>query len=293
MAWSMTGCGEGVAADGPSSCRVELRSVNNRFFKLSLRTREGYSGLEGQAEAVIRRRVRRGAVQMTLDLSGPAVQPGRRLDAVQLGAYLDAWQDFCAAHDLPSPLAVDALLGLPGILVDVPPDADSVQQAWPLVSRALELALDGLDRMRKAEGDALAADMRGACAEIRSLADGIRRRVPEVVTAHRERLVERINRLLADRGTTVSEADLAREVALAADRSDIAEELVRLESHVAQFDRLLDDESPGRALDFLAQELGREANTIASKSLDVDIAHAVVEIKARIERLREQAQNVE
>jgi uncharacterized protein (TIGR00255 family) len=221
------------------------------------------------------------------------VQPCRRLDAVQLGAYLDAWQDFCAAHDLPSPLAVDALLSLPGILVDVPPDADSVQQAWPLVSRALELALDGLDRMRKAEGDALAADMRGACAEIRSLADGIRRRVPEVVTAHRERLVERINRLLADRGTTVSEADLAREVALAADRSDIAEELVRLESHVAQFDRLLDDESPGRALDFLAQELGREANTIASKSLDVDIAHAVVEIKARIERLREQAQNVE
>ncbi|NBW86840.1 MAG: DUF1732 domain-containing protein, partial [Planctomycetia bacterium] len=90
-----------------------------------------------------------------------------------------------------------------------------------------------------------------------------------------------------------SEADLAREVALAADRSDIVEELVRLESHVTQFDRLLDDESPGRALDFLAQELGREANTIASKSLDVDIAHAVVEIKARIERLREQAQNVE
>lgn len=293
MAWSMTGCGEGVAADGPSSCRVELRSVNNRFFKLSLRAREGYSGLEGQAEALIRQRVRRGAVQMTLDLSGPAVQPARRLDAVQLGAYLDAWQDFCATHDLPSPRAVDALLGLPGILVDVPPDADSVQQAWPLVSRALELALDGLDRMRKAEGDALAADMRGACAEIRSLADGIRRRVPEVVAAHRERLVERINRLLADRGTTVSEADLAREVALAADRSDIVEELVRLESHVTQFDRLLDDESPGRALDFLAQELGREANTIASKSLDVDIAHAVVEIKARIERLREQAQNVE
>lgn len=293
MAWSMTGCGEGVASDGPSACRVELRSVNNRFFKLSLRAREGYASLEGQAEAAIRGRVRRGAVQMTLDLTGPTVQPARRLDAVQLGAYLDAWQDFCAAHDLPSPHTVDALLGLPGILVDVPPDVDAVQRAWPLVSRALDQALDGLDRMRKAEGDALAADMRGTCAEIRSLADGIRRRVPEVVAAHRERLVERINRLVADRGTTVSEADLAREVALAADRSDIAEELVRLESHVAQFDRLLDDDSPGRALDFLAQELGREANTIASKSLDVDIAHAVVEIKARIERLREQAQNVE
>lgn len=293
MAWSMTGCGEGVASDGPSACRVELRSVNNRFFKLSLRAREGYAGLESQAEAAIRQRVRRGAVQMTLDLSGPAVQPARRLDAVQLGAYLDALEDFCAGHDLPVPRTVDGLLGLPGILVDVPPDGTAVQRAWPLVSRALEQALDGLDRMRRAEGEALAADMRRTCAEIRDLAAGIRQRVPEVVAAHRERLVERINRLLADRGATVSEADLAREVALAADRADIAEELVRLDSHVAQFDRLLDEESPGRALDFLAQELGREANTIASKSLDVDIAHAVVEIKARIERLREQAQNVE
>jgi len=293
MAWSMTGCGEGVASDGPSGCRVELRSVNNRFFKFVLRAREGYSGLEGQAEAAVRRRVRRGAVQMTLDLAGPAVQAARRLDAVQLGTYLEAWRDFCAARDLPEPRSVDALLGLPGILVDVAPDADAVQGAWPLVSRALELALDGLDCMRRAEGAALVADMRGTCAEIRGLVAGIRERVPGVVASHRERLVERINRLLGDRGTVVSEADLAREVALAADRSDVAEELVRLESHLAQFDRLLDEDSPGRALDFLAQELGREANTIGSKSLDVDIAHAVVEIKARIERLREQAQNVE
>ena len=106
-------------------------------------------------------------------------------------------------------------------------------------------------------------------------------------------LRERVAKLLHDRTAAVSEADVAREVALMADRTDVAEELVRLASHVAQFDRLLDEESPGRALDFLAQEMGREANTIASKSLDVGIAHAVVEIKTRIERLREQAQNVE
>jgi uncharacterized protein (TIGR00255 family) len=161
------------------------------------------------------------------------------------------------------------------------------------VARAVDAAQDRFDAMRRAEGSALAADMRATCAEIAALAATIRRRVPEVVAAYRDRLFERVTKLLADRGTTVSEADLAREVVLVADRTDITEEIVRLESHIAQFDRLLDDDSPGRPLDFLAQELGREANTIASKSLDVSIAHAVVEIKTRIERLREQAQNIE
>jgi uncharacterized protein (TIGR00255 family) len=188
---------------------------------------------------------------------------------------------------------VDGLLGLPGLLVDEPAESSSVDRLWPLVSQTLAAALDRYDQMRRAEGDALAADMRSSCGEIARLADGIRDRVPGVVAAHRDRLRERVAKLLHDRTAAVSEADVAREVALMADRTDVAEELVRLASHVAQFDRLLDEESPGRALDFLAQEMGREANTIASKSLDVGIAHAVVEIKTRIERLREQAQNVE
>jgi uncharacterized protein (TIGR00255 family) len=161
------------------------------------------------------------------------------------------------------------------------------------VSRTLDEAVMRLDQMRRAEGAALAADMRAICGEIRGIAAGIAGRVPQVVAAYRDRLHERVAKLLVERGVTLAENDLAREVALLADRIDIAEELVRLESHVAQFDRLLDEESPGRSLDFLSQELGREANTIASKSLDVEIAHAVVEIKTRIERLREQVQNLE
>ena len=135
--------------------------------------------------------------------------------------------------------------------------------------------------------------MRATCGEILDLVAAIQRRVPDVVAAYRERLLERVARLLADASTTLSPADVAREVALVADRTDVAEELVRLASHVDQFSTLLDEESPGRALDFLAQEIGREANTIASKSLDVAIAHAVVDIKTRVERLREQAQNIE
>lgn len=293
MAVSMTGCGEGVASEGGSTCRVELRGVNNKHFKLSLRAREGFSTLEPRIEAAIRGRVRRGTVQVTLDVTGPAAMPARRLDKTQLAAYLDDLADFCATHDLPLPMSADPLLGLPGILLDEQADPATADRTWPLVARALEVALDRYDQMRRTEGATLAADMRSGCGDIATLAAGIRERVPEVVVAYRDRLLERVGKLLADRTTTLSDADVAREVALVADRTDIAEELVRLQSHIDQFDRLLDEDSPGRALDFLAQELGREANTIASKSLDVRIAHAVVEIKTRIERLREQAQNIE
>lgn len=290
---SMTGCGEAVVMDGANACRVEMRSVNNRFFKLSLRAREGFGGFEGRIEELIRRRIRRGAVQMNLDVSGPAAPAARRLDRGQLETYLDDVADFCATHDLPVPRSVDALLTLPGVLVDAPPDAAAVEEAWPLVARAVAEAVDRLDAMRRTEGASLAAAMRGLLREITALVGTIRTRVPGVLADHRARLVDRVAKLLEQHGTALTEADIAHEVALIADRSDIAEELVRLESHVAQFDRLLGEDSPGRSLDFLSQELAREANTIASKSLDVETAHAVVELKTRIERLREQVQNVE
>ncbi len=293
MALSMTGCGEALAADASGTCRVELRCVNNRFLKLSIRTRDGFGLLESQIEAVVRQRVRRGAVQMSLDVTGPAALATRQLDASQLDAYLHQLTDFCSRHDLPPPRAVDALLSLPGILADSIPSREAIDRTWPLVAQALSVALDGLDSMRRAEGMAMARDMLVTCGEITSLAATIRARVPVVVDEYRIRLHERVGKLLQERGAALSENDLVREIALIADRSDIAEELVRLESHLQQFERLLAEESPGRSLDFLTQELAREANTIGSKSLDVTIAHTVVEIKTRIERLRELVQNIE
>ena len=293
MALSMTGCGEGVASDGSSTCRVELRCVNNRFLKFSLRAREGFSTLESRLEAAVRDRVKRGTVQMTLDLTGPAAPAARQFDEAQLEAYLGQLEHFCTRHDLAVPRAIDGLLGLPGILADSLPTNEAAGAAWPLVSRALDAALERLDAMRRSEGDAMARDMRSTLREITSIAARIRDRVPAALEEHRTRLLERIGRLLEQRGVSLTEADLAREIAVLADRSDIAEELVRLESHVAQFDRLLDEDTPGRALDFLTQELAREANTVASKSSDVAIAHAVVELKTQVERLKELVQNVE
>jgi uncharacterized protein (TIGR00255 family) len=162
-----------------------------------------------------------------------------------------------------------------------------------LIHRGLDAALDGLARMRRAEGDALGYSMKTGCGAIIQSIAAIQQRVPAVLAEHRSRLNDRVTKLLEGSGATLSAADLTREVALIADRSDIAEELVRLESHVAQFSRLLEEESPGRSLDFLSQELAREANTIASKSVDVVIAHMVVDLKTHIERLREQVQNIE
>jgi uncharacterized protein (TIGR00255 family) len=212
---------------------------------------------------------------------------------VQLGAYLDQLEDFCASHDLPVPKTIDGLLALPGILVESIPSQETIDAAWPLVQRALVGALDGLERMRRAEGDAMARDMLATCAEIRTLAATVRERVPAVLVEHRQRLRDRVAKVIEQQGLKLGEGDLAREVALLADRTDIAEELVRLESHLDQFSRLLGEDSPGRSLDFLSQELAREANTIGSKSSDVTIAHAVVEIKTRVERLRELVQNLE
>jgi len=293
MATSMTGAGEGIVSEGDTTCRIELRVVNNRFFKLALKARDAFASLEPRIEGVIRGRVRRGTVQMSLDLTGPAVPASRRFDRDQLAAYLDDLEDFCTGHRIPIPRTIDGILGLPGILVEASPSSAAVAATWPLVARALDSALDGLERMRRAEGEALERDMREGCRGVLGLVAAIRERVPAVLVEHRLRLEERVRRLLESTAASLSEADVAREVALIADRSDIAEELVRLESHVAQFERLLGEESPGRSLDFLAQELAREANTIASKSVDVAIAHTVVDLKTRIERLREQVQNIE
>lgn len=293
MSISMTGCGEGIVSTDTSTARVELRVVNNRYFKLALRSRDAFALLEPRIEAAIRGRIRRGSVQMTLDVTGAAGPPGRRFDRDQLAAYLDDLEDFCASHRIPAPRTIDGILALPGILIETPPSSDVVERTWPLIAQALDAALDGLDRMRRAEGDALARDMRNGCGEVRQSIAAIRQRVPAVLSECRARLTDRVAKLLEGSGATLSPADVTREVALIADRSDISEELVRLESHVDQFERLLDEESPGRSLDFLAQELAREANTIASKSVDVAIAHLAVELKSRVERLREQLQNIE
>jgi len=290
MAMSMSGCGEAVCSEGETSCRVVVKSVNNRFFKMALRTREGLAALEPRIETVIRESLRRGSVQVAIELAGPAAPGGRQLDHVQLAAYLDDLRDFCSTHRLPEPHNIDALLPLPGVLVD---RHDTAGDCWPLVERTLREAVLGLASMRSREGAAMADSVREIVAAIGEQAAAIRGRVPQAIEDHRRRLETRVARLLEPQGMSVDPAGMAREIALLADRSDISEELVRLESHCEQVLSLLSENSAGRSLDFLAQELAREANTIGAKSADLEITRHAVELKAQIERLREIVQNIE
>jgi uncharacterized protein (TIGR00255 family) len=289
----MTGCGVGAATADTTSCRVEVRTVNNRGFKFSIRTRDGFFGLEPRIEALVRARIHRGTVSVSLDVKGGATAATKRLDLDQLAAYLDDLEQFAAARGLALPQSLEGILGLSGVVTEAVSGDDVAEHVWPVVAKAVSAALDACDAMRDAEGASLAGDMRTIITNIRKLVDGIRCRVPAAVERHRERLMERVTSLLGEHGSSLTESDLTRELVLLADRSDVAEEIVRLESHLDQFERLLQDPSPGRQLDFLAQELAREANTVASKSSDVEIAHAVVEAKTLIERLREQVQNLE
>lgn len=293
MATSMSGCGEASCTREGTTCRAEVRAVNNRFFKLTTRSREGLATFEARIEAVLRQTIRRGSVHVSLDLSGSNAPGRRQIDEEQLDRYLRDLLAFSESRGLEMPATVAPLLSLPGVVVEQRADASAMERFWPLIEEALVQATASLQAMRAAEGAAMAESIRGWCGEIGQRVASIRQRMPEMLAAHRQKLRDRLERVLDGHQEGVSSSDLAREMAIVADRTDVAEELVRLESHLDQVVRLLDEESPGRSLDFLAQELAREVNTIASKSADVVVSQTAVDLKSTVEQIRELVQNIE
>ncbi len=300
MLLSMTGYGDARGQSPALSFRFELRSVNNRHLKLTLRAPEPYSLFESEFEKVVRRFVRRGTVLIQLRIDRPGRADDFRLNAVALQSYVRqvavAWSGLDAKSASAAPLAslLPGVLALPGISVEAGTDVDA-ETEWPALEAGLVEALTKLQSMRAEEGARMAKQLSEWRLEIAKYLAEIRERQPLVVTAYRDRLRERVKALLADAGTSVGNDDLIREVAVYADRSDIAEEVVRLDSHLQQFADILqrEDDSPGRKLEFIAQEMGREANTIGSKAGDMVITRRVVDIKAVMEKIREMLQNVE
>jgi uncharacterized protein (TIGR00255 family) len=285
---SMTGFGAARRETPGAVAQVEARSVNNRHLTVAIRAPSAFDARQSELEAFVRSKLQRGSVSVTISVKARRdVAPGRINAAV-----VEDYARQLAAAGLPtSPVVIAQLLRLPGVVEEAPPAALGDEE-FALVRDAVDAALAGLVEMREREGTALAADLEGGIAEIERLAGAVKARVPEVLKAAHERLKERLAVLLAD--TAVPEDLVAREVAVLADRSDVAEEIARLASHVAQWREALREGGPiGRRLDFLAQELGREANTVGSKSQDPELARAVVDMKVAIERLKEQAANVE
>ncbi len=291
MIRSMTGYGAAERSTERVRVAVEVRSVNNRYLKVNLRCPEGLGGVEVRLEALLRRRIARGTVTVTLAVEpqGPAARAPIRTD------ILEAYRRDLAG--VAPDVSADALLALPGVVGDPAAEGGGLgglAEVPDLAEAALGEALDHLDRMREAEGRATAADMAQALECIETGIAQVAERAPAVVEAYRARLQERLQSLLDGMAVGLDDASLAREVALLAERADVSEELARLGSHVRQFRALLEAEEPaGRRLEFLAQEMYREVNTIGAKANDAEVGRLAVDLKVAVDRLREQAQNVE
>jgi uncharacterized protein (TIGR00255 family) len=296
----MTGYAQARVQHNGWALRISLRSVNHRFLDLHLRLPEGFDTFEPLIRQAVRERLKRGHVDVTLhfDPAGPAaVQVNRAVAEAYWKAADDLRKQFGMKAE-PDPVAV---LRLPGVIAAGGSagafDEEEVERLSAPVSACLEEALARLEEMRRAEGDHLAEEMRGRLKEIRERAAKVETLAEVVRPAYARRLDERLKDLLRD--TAIEPSRLAQEAAFLAERSDISEELSRLRSHVEQFAKLLDGAGElGKKLDFLLQEMHREANTMLSKSPGVEseglaITSLGLEIKGEIEKLREQVQNVE
>jgi uncharacterized protein (TIGR00255 family) len=292
MPQSMTGFGSGRAAEGGEDVSVELKSVNHKFCEVKTRLPRELSSLEPVAVKQIKGRLTRGAVDL-------AVKRGSRsvtgtvpvVDTALVKEYRRAFKELAHAAGLTDDVRLRDLLQQPGVLHLEEPAVDLTAAAAALES-ALAQALDALGKMRSQEGAAIEADLLARINEVEGRVLRLKALAPQAVSEHHQRLVERVAELA--KGITVDPQRLAQEVALFAERTDVAEELTRLSSHIIQFKTLLSGKEPaGRQLDFLVQEMHREVNTTGSKSQHPEISNQVVALKAELERIREQVQNIE
>lgn len=288
MLLSMTGYGEGRVQAAGLDVVAELRSVNNRHLKLAIRVPEGCGAWEGLLEEDLRQRLRRGTVYMTIRVQRQATADDYRINSTVLKSYRD---QLASLGDVPQ---LTALLALPGVVETTGAGAVDVDSTWPLIQQAVQVAVDQLDEMRRREGASMQRDLLANLQRLEEELAQVRTRGPLIVAGYQQRLAERVRQALADHSVEPAPQDLLREVSLFADRVDVAEEMVRLESHLQQARQMMDErESAGRKFDFLVQEMFRETNTIGSKANDAEVARRVVEMKTSLERMREIIQNVE
>lgn len=290
---SMTGYGKAMVAGDDFSVSVDLKTVNNRFLDIHLRVGSELASLEPGVKKRITSRLTRGRVDVTISLERTA-QMIYELNRPLIAGYVNALKQLQEDFQIAGELDINVLARIPGALQPARNGIDD--RVVSAVDAAVDQALDELEKMREQEGETLRAELRARVEKIESVVPTIEAAAAGLAEAYRVRLQKRIGELI-NRGGQVVEIDpsrLAQEVAYLADRSDVSEEMVRLRSHLTQFQEALD--APGEAgkmLDFLLQELNREANTTLSKSTDLVIKEAGLAIKAEVEKLREQVQNVE
>lgn len=296
MLCSMTGYGEASYQSEHLHLAIELRSVNNRYLKVTLRAGEPYNLLEAEFEKVVRRLVRRGTIQIHLRCQRQFSPQDFQINAVALQSYVRQLRELTGALGLSDQGQglLSQVLALPGVVPEPATAAFRMDEEWPVIERVLEQALGRLQAMRQEEGRAMAQELLQMRDHITEHLERIRAQVPRVAVVYRDRLLDRVRNLLGELDVQIDRSDLIKEVSIFAERSDIAEEVVRLQSHLDQFQEIINEpESAGRKLEFLTQEMFRETNTIGSKASDVEISRHVVEIKGALEKIRELVQNIE
>lgn len=290
----MTGFGQGAAEAPALRVEVQIRSVNNRFADIRLRLPEGVAAREADLRRRVQPCVRRGRVEVDVRFERDRAESGAaRVNRAAAAGVLEAARGLREALGVPGEIDVATLLQVPGVLETTA--SNTLDEAeWAAVERSLDLALAAFEADRVREGAALAQDLLQRFGRMRALASGIVGLAGAVPAAIRKKLTDRIQALLSS--SEIDPTRLAQEAAFLADRADITEELVRLDGHLGQAASLLsapDGEPVGKRLDFLLQEIQRETNTVCSKSPDLEITRAALELKAETERIREQIQNLE
>jgi len=290
----MTGFGDARKQNERLSIAVEIRAVNNRYFKMTTKCPDVYAPLENKFEKLVRASIARGTVSLTLRFDRVGQRSQYRLDRDVLKDYWQQLHGLAELIHVAAPNHLGSFLELPGVVVEEDVSGGSVEQNWPTVREAIEEAVEKLQEFRRVEGQSMQDDLQVNCKNIAGELDQIDQMAPQVVSDYRERILARVRETLQESDVEVADTDLIREVSIFSDRCDINEEITRLRSHLQQFDVFLGNEvSTGRKLEFLSQEMFREINTIGSKANNVTIAHCVVEMKAAIEKMREVLQNVE
>lgn len=295
MIRSMTGFGDASANVNGTFYGLEVRSVNSRYYKAQVRLPDELQGLEAEIDSAVGKRLSRGSVTVTVRYVDTSANAAAQINTNAIQRYLEQLLAVKGLEHDSARIDLGALIALPGVVINETGE-ERMRSAREVLIGLVNDACDKVEAMRVREGRTLLDDFHKHCRVIAQHLAVIKERVPVTVQLYQERLRQRMQALLAEMGSAVRDEDLIREVAIYAERTDIAEEVARLEGHLAQFDEIINSEGgepAGRTLDFLAQELLREANTIASKCLDVEISRRIVEVKGAIDRIKEQAQNVE
>ena len=292
---SMTGYGEAEGEVNGVSYIVEIKAVNNRYLKTSIKLPEAVAFLQEDIDKLLRNNLSRGTINYVLKLK--QIAPTSALfdiDETALQGIVERLNRIKSLSNISGTIDIGGLLNLPGIIRPVLPGEEASEKITKAILDITQEAIDKLKQMRAAEGKALEADLKSHCKAIRQGLEQIRSRSTAAIQEYTKRLKKRVDELLAEAKLKLDEETLAREVAVLADRSDISEEIARLDSHLARFaESYQTNNQAGRRLEFISQEMLREANTIASKAFDSEIIRHVVDTKCEIDRIKEQVQNIE